>query len=548
MKRNIFYIVAFFALAAIDAVAQDLDPTVEVSRAYEGKLIDVHKPVLNMAVPDTIHRFDLDFDYAVSDSPYRGSYEFNPYMMSMKPTSSRKKPGTFYLNAGAGYTLHPVVDLAWSPVLSKDNMDLDVYANNKSYVGDYYSMQGGEGWFGYDFLTNAGASYRLGWGSGSFRAGIAYNGVALKDCFKSRMYDALDVDLSVSSVASPTRKFLYDVTMNYRFAEDKLKGSTIGNYLSEHNFRADALIGPSFGKHKLLIDLGVEYDMYSGALDAGIGEIVVVPSYVYEKGRLKIDMGLRFSLLMYKDASATIFGSSGQLFYPDIQASYALIPELLKTYAMIGGGNRINTYSSMIEKDHHFDISYGHGLSPVLDVTVERVSAIAGLEGRIGSAFSYDVRCGYANYASTPMASVVDVEGLHMPAIGYTPSQKLFVAAEWNLDMERIRFDGSVLYTDTWGFNERFIAPSVLSGDLGFVYNWKKRIFAGVDCEWALKRGNELYKVPGYADLGLYAEYVASRKMAFWLRTGNLLDMNIQRNLLFAEKGISFTAGIRLNF
>ena len=548
MRRNIFYIVAFFAIAVIDAAAQDLDPTVEVTRAYEGKLIDVHKPVLDMAVPDTIHRFDLDFDYAVSDSPYRGSYEFNPYMMSMKPTSSRKKPGTFYLNAGVGYTLHPVLDLTWSPVLSKDNMTLDVYAGNKSYIGDYYSIREGEDWFGYDFLSNAGASYRLGWGSGTFRAGIEYNGAALKDCYKSRMYDAVDVDLSVSSVASSSRKFVYDLTVAYRFAEDKLKGSAAGNYLSEHNLRFDALIGPSFGKHKLLIDLGVEYDMYSGGFEAGVGEIMVVPSYVYEKGRLRVDMGLRFSMLMYKDAMSTIFGSSGQLFYPDVQASYALIPECLKVYAIAGGGNKINTYSSMLEDNHHFDMGYGHGLSPILDVTVERISAALGLEGRVGTVFSYDVRGGYASYANAPMASVVDVEGSILPAIGYSPSQKLFAAAEWNLDMERIRFDGSLVYTDTWGYDKRFIAPAALSGDASFIYNWKRRIFAGIDCEWASGRGNELYEVPGYADLGLYAEYVATRKMAFWLRAGNLLNMNIQRNLLFAEKGISFTAGIRLNF
>lgn len=40
--------------------AQDLDPTVEVSRVYEGKLIEVHKPAIAMAVPDTLYRFDQD--------------------------------------------------------------------------------------------------------------------------------------------------------------------------------------------------------------------------------------------------------------------------------------------------------------------------------------------------------------------------------------------------------------------------------------------------------------------------------------------------------
>ncbi len=548
MRRNIVFITTALMTMAVEAGAQNLDPTVEVSRAYEGKLMEVHKPVLDMAVPDTIHRFDLDFDYAVSESPYRGSYEFNPYMMSMKPASSRRKPGTFFLNAGVGYTLHPVLDAVWSPALGKDNMSLDVYALNRSYAGDYYSSDGIGDWFGYDILSKVGTSYRISWSGGTFKAGAEYYGVALKDCYKSRMYDAVNVDMGIASVASPSTRFLYDVNFRYRFAEDKLNYHASGGYLSEHNFRFDAFLGSSIGKHKILVDLGVEYDTYSGHIGTDVGEVAVVPRYLYEKGGLKVDFGLRFSLLMRKSSAETIWGGNGQIFYPDIKISYALAPTALKAYAVVGGGNRINTYASMIDKDHHFSTGYGRGLFPLLDVTLERVSSVMGMEGRIGSAFSYDLRAGYANYACAPMPAVVDVDGVLMPASGYSPSQKWFAAFEWNLDMERVRFDGSAVYTNTWGYNrQRFIAPSAVSGDVSFVYNWKMRIFAGVDCEWALGRRNAVYTVPGYADLGAYAEYAAARRLSFWLRAGNLLNMNIQRDMLFAEKGINFTVGIKLN-
>ena len=54
-------------------------------------------------------------------------------------------------------------------------------------------------------------------------------------------------------------------------------------------------------------------------------------------------------------------------------------------------------------------------------------------------------------------------------------------------------------------------------------------------------------KVPGYADLGLNLEYRTSSSLSVWLRGGNLLDMTIQRNLLYAEDGVYFTAGVCLN-
>ena len=124
------------ALISAAAAAQNLDPTVEVSRAYEGNLVEVHKPAMEMAVPDTVQQFRLDFDYSVFDSPYKGSYEFNPYLTTMRPAASVFDPNVFYLRAGAGYRLYPVADIIWSPAFKK-GFKMDVYAVHRSYVGDY---------------------------------------------------------------------------------------------------------------------------------------------------------------------------------------------------------------------------------------------------------------------------------------------------------------------------------------------------------------------------------------------------------------------------
>ena len=124
--------------------AQELDPTVVVDRAYEGKLIEVHKPSLEMAVPDTVMKFDLDFDYSVFESPYKGSYEFSPYLLSMKPSVASDAAGKFYLKAGAGYQLRPVLDAVWSPALKNNAWSLDLYAGNKSYFGDCMVMKGSD--------------------------------------------------------------------------------------------------------------------------------------------------------------------------------------------------------------------------------------------------------------------------------------------------------------------------------------------------------------------------------------------------------------------
>ena len=54
-------------------------------------------------------------------------------------------------------------------------------------------------------------------------------------------------------------------------------------------------------------------------------------------------------------------------------------------------------------------------------------------------------------------------------------------------------------------------------------------------------------KLPGYADLGVYGEYVSPHLLSYWFRVGNLLNMTVQRNPLYAEKGVNFTVGISLS-
>ena len=56
-----------------------------------------------------------------------------------------------------------------------------------------------------------------------------------------------------------------------------------------------------------------------------------------------------------------------------------------------------------------------------------------------------------------------------------------------------------------------------------------------------------IVEIPGYADLGVYAEYVTARNLSLWMRAGNLLNQTVQRTPLYAEKGVNFTLGICMN-
>ena len=193
--------------------------------------------------------------------------------------------------------------------------------------------------------------------------------------------------------------------------------------------------------------------------------------------------------------------------------------------------------------------------------------AYAGFDGRISSVFSYNVKGGYVYYGNAMLDAVV-LDAVPYASVRYAPYQKWFVAMDWLLKTERVRLDGSLSYDHAWGelFDTGYagvavLKPAALTGDVSFEYNWNRRVFAGVDCSFSTARkggfgmpglGSDqvplsMLKVPGYADLGFFAEYATARGLAFWVRAGNLLNMTVQRNPLYAERGVNFTLGICLS-
>lgn len=575
--RDIIAVSALLLAAVPFAGAQELDPTVVVNRAYEGKLVEMHKSSIDMAVPDSVSSFALDFDYLVSEKPYKGADGFIPSVLTMKPAPVFHEPMKFYLNAGAGYALHPALDFVWSPFRS-NSFKMDVYATHRSYVGKYrsftpavpsdgmMSVQASRGaddhWSGYDLMSIAGVDGRYEMDHMAMDFDVAYYGLASKDWRKNRMYDALDAKIGVSSKPKNASYFMYDVDAAYRFAEDKIKNlDGKDDYLGEHVFGLDATLGQVIsGGHKILGDIETEVAAYSYAGQSVVaGDISLVPHYVLRKGRWALDAGVRISKLINKDNPFGWYGAKEQIVYPDVTASFDVISDAMRVYSHLGGGNKLNTYASLLDGNHHFDTSYGLGIGSLMDVTVERVSASVGVEGRISSVFSYDLRTGYVNYANALLDAVV-IDSQYLPGVGYASYQKYYAAFDWRFANEDFTFDGNLVYSHVWGLKDAagMFVPAAFTGDLNFEYNWNKRIFAGVDCQFSTaRRGTVLdmtsdpvhydASIPGYADLGVYFEYALTRSLSAWARGGNLMNMSIQRNPLYVEKGVNFTVGICLN-
>jgi hypothetical protein len=548
LMKKIIISSAMFLAAVFPVAAQDLDPTVEVSRRYEGKLIDVHKPDMEMAVPDSVYMFDLYFDYSVFDNPYKGSYDFNPYTMDMKPESHPVYSPVFYLNAGAGYTLHPLLDVLYSPV-QKGAFNVDIYGSHRSYIGDYRNVHVGEnaagGYFesGYDLLSKAGADMGYDWENISLDFGASYYGLAVKDAFKKDDYNSVKAYLDLKSKS--VDKFMYGVGVSYRYGNEGL--------MNEHLFDVTANVSHAFRYNsRIEVGFGVDFGVYAGGADVVFGNFHVLPRYIYENGRFRSSVGARVSAVTSQSEG---FSKANQFIYPDVRLSYDVIKDAMRLYLNVRGGETLNTYHSIIDGNHHASLSYALPGKNLLGSSVERIHPEIGFEGRISSFFSYGVKGGYLLSDNALMNVLVRNGAGYRPALGYSGYQQGYAQAQFALGFESFRCDGAFTYAHSWDSDQLaegsyVVLPPEFKAQLSVVYNWNRRLYVGADCDFASrsKTAQKDVYLPHYIDLGAYVEYAVNKNISVWLRGGNLLDMEIQKSPLFAEKGLNFTAGICLNF
>lgn len=626
--------VLFFG--SLSLCGQSLNPEVRVTNVYEGKLMETHKPIRNIFIPDSLSRFDLDFKYSVFNNPYKGSYEFNPYLLDMKPEPDAYSGKSFYLKAGTGYAMRPEFDIIISPKMD-GRFQMSIYDHFHSMFGDFKSLYlnptGGkipgttrydaykitsdipsevEGndkdYSGHDFENNIGVEGRYDWDNGVFNFNVGYYTLGTKDTTATRRFDAFDVNLGAQSHV--WSRFYYNVAFAYRYGKDKPEYSLLPNmiassemskvkkYTDEHLLDFSGEFGPMFNNGKgMLTGLNAKVAHYDGDFFKNTaGVFNITHKFVYTKEIFRADLGLKLELQtkknqqLFKDVEQ--FDKKGQIIYPEVHFSYEAVKQHLAFYGNVVGGTRINTYSSLLKRDHYFSlVSNSLEDSPVLDNTVEKVNASLGMRGNIASRFNFDLNAGYAILANEvadclpelteQMPDVIHGEGQisgiydglspHF-GITYADYNMFYVNTELAFKSQSFNARAYLTYRNVDVNKDdkyRIIKPASIVGGINLEYNYRSRIFAGVFCDFSGKREgyvlgnnhseaeqstssvqpsvNQTLEIPGYADLGVTAGYRFTKKLSFWLKSGNLLQSDVHRGIGHVDNGIYVTAGLCLN-
>ena len=578
------HILATALAAAVTALAygQNLNPTVEVTNAYAGGASAIAKPARLMEVPDSVTRFNLDFDYSVFDKPYQGAYEFTPYYVQLKPAPKPSTTEKFFLRLGAGYTLHPELDLVWSPVQT-ESFHVNVYATHQSYFGRYHQfhldepadelypvVKSGEKMKGYLADTKAGIDAAYGWDGGTATVDVVCKHRMADDVWHYQKMAAIEANARIRSLDSDEPHFLYDAAVRYQLSGNDLSHDFLQPYdyvatFSESAFDLDGTFGTVLsGDRSVLVDLGLDLARYRGDYKGYTGLLSVTPKYLFNVDRWRLSLGVKVAALIYSedyDVWAKEYQRNSGLIFPDVHVDFQLLDDRLILQAAATGGDKFNTLSGFfLSRPFVYEPAYQNGHS------LERIRVMAGARGNIASRFRFDLQGGYARWTHglvdrihCTLLSGDELPASIQPGLGEDSYNLFFADLDYGWKSESVTVDGRLSWRHAKMPDHASLSPATITGFIRPAYNWGDRFKGGLDVAWSTARKASFpspdvnglvqsFRVPGWVDLGVFAEYRFTHRFGFWAKGGNLLNQVVQQTPLHAAAGAYFTAGIVLNF
>ena len=527
MKR-IVTILTVATLLSVSAFSQNLNPQVQVTNDYKADLGRSPKQSVPLEVPDSLNSFRTSVSYNVFATPYKGSYEFVPYEISVTPQKPASDDSKLYIKAGAGYSFHPELTVIWNPYIPVKGHQLSIFERLNGYAGKYASLDGRPDYIGHDLSESIGLEGRWFHKAFTLAYGLDYQGIYTGDFNGNNSFNDFTLRGNISS--DDNAKIVYNMDLKLNQAFDP--------QVSQTGIRAEGGFFPNWMlPFELRVDFSVSADIYEKGGYDNVYVAQISPKALYEWYPFKLSAGVSLSP-----------SSDLQWIFPDARISVDLLGNTLQAYAFATGGKYATSYTEFKLSDHWFDASYTNTILP----TLERINAGLGFRGSAFKYFQYDVYGGWASYSSAPLHSYT-VNSANAAfrdcGIKYADYNAWYADADLHWKSSSLSVDTKLQYRHTNIVpNANYLDLPELAGRIDIVYNWNSRIFAGINCSGQTVQDASTDLIPGFIDLGLKGEYLFSKRFGAWANVGNLLNSKITLSPLHMQKGIYFTAGISMNF
>ena len=569
MKRILSIFSLLFVLLPLRAQVA----TVEVSRPYDVNLDGIQKPAIPVYVDDSLHRFDVHFDYSIFNRPYSDLYDFTPYETIQLATVGANRTPFVFGRFGAQYVpgdrgIMPAGEL-YLQTKPKNGFCSGLYGRHNSFFGDL-----GRGFSADPILQTArmqntvGGDLTYDWTTGELMFDVKYDSdryqYTAEDPWERSLHrnNSLTAAVNLNSAQKEENTVYYDVTFSYRntfkaFTTADIYRSPDTTRLREGFLKVNGYVGASFEKHRIYVDMNIEYASYSGVHDFNIGVVEFSPIYQLNLKRLKAKLGVKFGSrygILGEIEEPGLDLSARSSIFPDFDIRYTIIDKALWAHAVVTGGNDLNPYSRMIDDCPIVlpTCRMDFGSRP-LDATLTLESVIS---GRLG----IELETNYKIYRNKMIFTPV-YYGFNMTQMlpSYRNVDQFSVQGQVIWRSQDLTLGGRLRYASYKDSYERTVVTEMpkLTGDAFVRYNYRERLIAQLECTWrSATSGNiniaddivDRYQVPSILDVDLNVNYLINKYITVFGKVGNLLNHRNQYMPLYLEPGRNFGGGICLNF
>lgn len=288
----------------------------------------------------------------------------------------------------------------------------------------------------------------------------------------------------------------------------------------------------------------------------------VQPSFIYQQDDLSVRVGAGLFLASGKanDESESKF-----FVYPQIQASYKVVGDLMIAYAGAEGTLQQNSYADLVNENPF--IAPHQAITP----TDRQYEIYVGLKGKLASNMAYNVRGSYMSekskvlYGTQFIDILTDAEGYvfgNSISVLYDDVKTFGLFGELKADIKK---DVSVFVNGTFnGYstdlpeawylpNVRFNAGTdiaitdklIVNANIFCVGNRKAQFYNENSTDEPILKTETL---DGYFDVNLGGNYKFNERLSFFLKLNNLANQKYEKWLNFPVQGFQVLGGASYKF
>jgi hypothetical protein len=293
----------------------------------------------------------------------------------------------------------------------------------------------------------------------------------------------------------------------------------------------------------------------------GFTNFGIAPSFAINEDDWTVNIGVGLFYSMNAEKNNNKF-----LVYPQINASYKVVGDLMIFYAGAEGNLEQNTYSDFVNQNHF--------LSPTLDIkpTDKQYDVFAGLKGKLTNTMSYNLRASYVNEKNRALFKSNDYNE-NSGNEDYAFGNSLQVVYD---DMKTVSFYGELkadFFDDvTFGidgtfssYSNKFLAEAwnlpAMKLNAKIDFNITEKWYAGANVFFVGERKDQklntniVYVVApspitleSYFDVNAHLGFKYSDRLTAFLRANNIANQAYQKWLNYPVQGFQVVLGVNYKF